>query len=432
MCSVVKPVVTELEHLEHEIVELAAQIHAATCRWLELVAEFDRREGWTSWGCKSCAHWVAWRCAISPVAAREHVRVARALWELPLIRASFARGELSYSKVRALTRVAGIQREEELVSMARHATAAQLERILGAYRRALRVQRSATEPGRPERWVRWRHDEDGSLVLTARLPAEEGAVVLAALDAAGDASAEACGEAAAAGDVASWPERCADALLATAESALGCEPAGRSGDRYQVVVHVDSDVLAGASAETAVAELEDGAPVAVATARRLACDNALVGLVEREGETLSVGRKTRAIPPALRRALRNRDRGCRFPGCTTTRHVDAHHIEHWADGGETAVGNLVELCRHHHRLVHEGGYSVRRAGSGFRFRRPDGRLIPRLPTSASPHEEPVGRLRAACVARNACVPLGGGQHYDLGMAVDAVLACAPPPMALGV
>jgi hypothetical protein len=432
MCSKIKPVVTELEHLEHEIVELAAQIHAATCRWLELVAEFDRREGWSSWGCKSCAHWVAWRCAISPVAAREHVRVARALTELPLIRASFTRGELSYSKVRALTRVAGIQREEELVSMARHATAAQLERILGAYRRAVRVQRSAAELGRPERWVRWGHDEDGSLVLTARLPAEEGAVVLAALDAARDASAEAFGEAAVADDVPSWAERCADALVATAESALRGEPTARSGDRYQVVVHVDAHVLAGASAEAAVAELENGTPLAVATARRLACDNALVGLVEREGETLSVGRKTRAVPPALRRALRNRDRGCRFPGCTTTRHVDAHHIEHWADGGETAVGNLVELCRHHHRLVHEGGYSVRRAGSGFRFRRPDGRLIPRLPAPASPDEEPVGRLRAACVAHNACVPLGGGQRYDLGMAVDAVLAYAPPPMALGV
>ena len=147
MCSMVKPVVTELEHLEHEIVELAAQIHAATCRWLELVAEFDRREGWSSWGCKSCAHWVAWRCAISPVAAREHVRVARALAELPLIRAAFARGELSYSKVRALTRVAGIQREEELLSMARHATAAQLERILGAYGRVVRAQRAGGGAG---------------------------------------------------------------------------------------------------------------------------------------------------------------------------------------------------------------------------------------------------------------------------------------------
>ncbi len=195
---------------------------------------------------------------------------------------------------------------------------------------------------------------------------------------------------------------------------------------------MDSDVLSGASAEAAVGELEDGTPIAVATARRLACDNALVGLLERDGETLSVGRKTRAIPPALRRALRNRDRGCRFPGCTTTRHVDAHHIEHWADGGETAVGNLVELCRYHHRLVHEGGYSVRRAGARLVFRRPDGRRVPHHPPPVTGDRTGRGRLRGPRVAHDACVPLGGGQRYDLGMAVDAVLAYAPPPMALGV
>ena len=95
----------DLERLETEIVELAAQIHAATCRWLGLVAEFDRREGWKAWGCRSCAHWVAWRCSLSDVAARDQVRVARRLEGLPLVRAAYAAGELSYSKVRALTRV---------------------------------------------------------------------------------------------------------------------------------------------------------------------------------------------------------------------------------------------------------------------------------------------------------------------------------------
>ena len=427
----VKPVETELEHLEHELVELAARIHAATCRWLELVAEFDRRDGWSSWGCKSCAHWVAWRCAISPVAAREHVRVARALAELPLIRGAFARGELSYSKVRALTRVAGIEREEELVSMARHATAAQLERILGAYRRVVRAERSTTQSGRPERWVRWRHDDDGSLVLTARLAAPEGAVVLAALDAACEACAQSSSGAEKA-DAQTWPERCADAFVATAESALRSGPAAGSGDRFQVVVHVDADALAGASAEAAVGELEDGTPIAAATVRRLACDGALVGLLERGAQTLSVGRKTRAIPAALRRALRNRDRGCRFPGCTTTRHLDAHHIEHWADGGQTAIGNLVELCRHHHRLVHEGGYMVARSGDAIVFRRHDGRGIPRVPSPPRLDGPIKAPLRQASVAQDACVPLGGRQRYDLGMAVDAVLAYAPPPMAIGV
>src|SRR3954447_825298 len=116
-----------LELLEREITELASHIHAATCRWFGLVAEFDRREGWAPWGCRSCSHWVSWRCGIAPVAAREHVRVARRLTELPLVRAAFGRGELSYSKVRALTRVDGIEREAELLELAQHATAAQLE-----------------------------------------------------------------------------------------------------------------------------------------------------------------------------------------------------------------------------------------------------------------------------------------------------------------
>ena len=138
----------------------------------------------------------------------------------------------------------------------------------------------------------------------------------------------------------------------------------------------------------AESELADGTPLAAETARRLACDAAIVPLIERAGRPLSVGRKTRSIPPALRRALSSRDRGCRFPGCTNHRTVDAHHIEHWANGGATSLENLVQLCRHHHRLLHEGGYSVTKAGAGFVFRRPDGREIrpiPRPPRGCSPH-----------------------------------------------
>src|SRR5918994_4504380 len=176
MCS------SDTDRLADEITELASHIHAATCRWLGLVAEFDRRGGWGEWGCRSCAHWISWRCGISPVAAREHVRVAARLGELPLIRGAFAEGRLSYSQVRALTRVEKVAAEEELLSLARHATAAQLERLLRAYRGVVARAR-AGEGGGPERWVRWDHADDGSLLLRARLPAEEGAVVLAALQA---------------------------------------------------------------------------------------------------------------------------------------------------------------------------------------------------------------------------------------------------------
>src|SRR5918992_112412 len=119
-----------LERLEPQITQLASQIHADTCRWLCLVAEYDAREGWAQWGCRSCAHWVSWRCGAAPGAAREHVRVARRLTELPLIRRAFSEGRLSFSKVRALTRVGDVEREDDLLELARHATAAQLERLV--------------------------------------------------------------------------------------------------------------------------------------------------------------------------------------------------------------------------------------------------------------------------------------------------------------
>src|SRR5829696_3830558 len=228
-----------LELLEREITELASHIHAATCRWLGLVAEFDRREGWADWGCRSCAHWVSWRCGIAPVAAREHVRVARRLEELPSIRAAFADGQLSYSQVRALTRVEKVDKEEELLSLARHATAAQLERLVRAYRGVV-VRARVAERGGPERFVTWSHDDDGSLVLRARLPAEEGAVVVAALEAgvdglvaAHDASAEAPRRDEDASAEAPVRERASAEALprddedASAEAPLHCRATGR-------------------------------------------------------------------------------------------------------------------------------------------------------------------------------------------------------------
>jgi hypothetical protein len=122
------------ERLEGEICKLAAHIWAATCRWLCLLAEFERREGWKESACVSCAQWLSWRCGLAPGAAREQLRVARRLSELPRIKAAFARGELSYSKVRAVTRVASAKTEEDLLMLAQHATAAQLERLVRTYR----------------------------------------------------------------------------------------------------------------------------------------------------------------------------------------------------------------------------------------------------------------------------------------------------------
>src|SRR4051795_5926974 len=157
-----------LEQLENEITELAAHINAATCRWLRLVGELDRREGWLDWGCKSCAHWLSLRCGLGLTAARQQVRVARALSELPVIGASFGRGELSYSQVRALTRVAAPEIEEDLLSVARHATGAQLEVLVRAYRGVLATELEAANEAHRERFLVYSHEDDGSLVISAR------------------------------------------------------------------------------------------------------------------------------------------------------------------------------------------------------------------------------------------------------------------------
>jgi Domain of unknown function (DUF222) len=176
-----------LERLEDEITSLAGHINAATCRFLELVGEFDRREAWGHWGCASCADWLSWRCGLAPRAAREHVRVAIRLRELPRVREVFARGQLSFSQVRAICRVADEGSEETLVDFAEHATAAQLERIVRAYRGVLATDLAEVNRSHDQRYLVHHLEDDGSLVIQARLPAEEGATVLAALQAGRDA-----------------------------------------------------------------------------------------------------------------------------------------------------------------------------------------------------------------------------------------------------
>src|SRR5881397_2259985 len=160
-----------LDELEGEIATLASHIYAGTCRWLELVGELDRRGSWTEWGCGSVAEWLAWRCALSPRSAREHVRVARRLAELPLIHEAFGCGELSYARVRALTRVAEPEDERELLELARHLTAAQLERAVRAYRH---VTAAEADDLHAIAYAGYSWQQDGSLVVRARLAPEDG------------------------------------------------------------------------------------------------------------------------------------------------------------------------------------------------------------------------------------------------------------------
>jgi hypothetical protein len=375
------------EQLEAEITELWGYLNAATYRFLTLVAEFDREEGYAYHGLGNTAQWLNWQCGIGPVAAREKVRVARALEQLPEIADAFAKGEISYSKVRAMTRVATAANESVLVSVARHGTAAHVEKLVRKY--SWTQRRDAAELSQRQYEHRDAYcffDMDGEFVLHARLPREIGAVVRKALDVAVEAVRESKNVSAETPLQIPANVWHADALRLMAETFLEhhgeATCGGSSADRVQVIVHIDQAILSEqqAAAESGPhrCELESGPALALDTARRLACDATVVGLVEGEdGEPLDIGRKTRAIPAAIARALRSRDGGCRFPGCDRTRFCDGHHIEHWANGGETKLDNLITLCGFHHRLVHEGGYGVRRTDDGlFVFTKPDGTRVP--------------------------------------------------------
>jgi len=424
------------DELADRLSELHAHITAATCRFLELLAEFDENEYYVTAGFHSTANWLNWRCGIGMNAAREKVRVARALQGLPKIRRAFARGEISYSKVRAITRAADTQNEDYLLMFARHGTAYHVERLIAGFRRVKRIE--AAEQDDPEdrapqyRGVSSYWDEDGCLVVTARMPAEQGAMFLKAVELAVDRGFEAERNEAEESPDSSKPrprigQRRCDALAEMAETYLACEaPGGSSGDRYQVMLHV--------SAETSSAEpldfprIDKGPGVSAETSRRLSCDASIIPIVrDMKGEPLSIGRKSRTIPPAIMRALWVRDGGCRFPGCTNSRFVDGHHIKHWADGGETSLENLVLLCRRHHRLVHEGGYSCERTSRGIAFRSPRGNVIPdvfRLEAPASVNEPTAwiaGQVDCNHIDSMTCVTHYDGMGCDWGLAVGMLV-----------
>lgn len=433
-----------LKDLEAQITELAGHLNAANYRFLKLLAEFDRREGWAGVAVQSCAHWLNWKCGIDMGAARQKVRVAHALETLPKIAAAMERGQISYAKVRAVTRVACPATEDCLLNIALHGTAHHVETLVRHFRRMKQAQELSREAQQQaNRFLRYRWDDDGSLILNASLPAEIGALVLKALEAAVEASPtpkpaqEMHFGQVPPDDPINRPSRSvqrADALGLLAESFIEHGAEAMSGDRHQVIVHVSAETLrAHSTAEPddrhdGSCELEDGPSIAAETLRRFACDASIVALIENEqGEPLNVGRKTRSIPPALRRALNARDRGCRFPGCTHTRYVDAHHIHHWAHGGETKASNLVSLCRFHHRKVHEGAVKVHVLDDGaLRFLQPNGQSFDSV---APNHTQPLGdweqlpavhRERRISIDKHTAVTHWTGERMDYAWAVEAL------------
>ena len=416
-----------LTELGDRILEISAHMELADHRRLQYLAEYDARRGWELGGHASCAHWLAAGAKLDLGTAREKVRVARALEDLPETSAWMALGRITFSQARALTRVATPDDEAELLEMAEGMTTAQLERMV----RGWRMKSAADAVEREEERQRARSfsvapDLDGMYVVRGRLTPEQGAVLMRAIEAASDMlfREETHGqpyesrtplpmptgrhetEAAAA-------RRRADAVALLAECALGAgfgtrrmldaqveaeaeaeaeadadadadarnatgdapstsvpaDPAptatsfplsGSRAGRYQVMLHVELDALRkdDPTCGAGCSHLDDGVRVSHETSRRLSCDATVVPLfLDAEGRIADAGHARRVVNPALRRALDARDRGCRFPGCEL-HYTEAHHIRHWADGGETSLANCVLLCRHHHRLLHEGGWNM--------------------------------------------------------------------------
>ena len=396
--------------LGEAIAETAAVLDAATHRFLTQLRAFDQAEGWQRAGALSCAHWLSWRVGMDLGAAREKVRVARKLADLPAIDRAMAEGTISYSKVRAMTRVATASNQDDLLTMARTATGAQLDRI---GRLARQVKSFAGQTPRDveerQRYAVCRRTEDGMASIKIRLHPDEAVRVMKALE------------------VASGGGNLADGVVALAESALaaGGVPApgesapGRS--PVEVVVHIAADTLTGQTC------LGDGLSAEVS--RRLLCDSGVVPLLEdARGKTLDVGRKHRTIHAALQRALHWRDKGCRFPGCTNTRFLDAHHAVHWINGGETNLENTLLVCRRHHRYLHEYGYSVETAGDDFLFLDPSGRVVPPQGERPPLFGDPVRHLRewlpegGSMVTAESNAPGWDGQRVDYDLAVAAIFS----------
>jgi hypothetical protein len=372
-----------LQDLGDEICVLSAQLHAGTRRLLSLIARFDHAEGWEPGGHRGCENWLALHTGVALRTAREYVRVARSLEELPETSASMGRGALSLDQVRAVTRVASPESESDLLALAEGCTTAVLERQCRAWKTLSRKDEAERERELHDcRRLSLYPNGDGMYRLDGLLMPEVAATLGQALDRARFALYKRRGKDLWKDDPREAARRNADAIGLVAEWSLGSGSGDGSGSsdegddddddaadqanapisgtragRFQVMVHVEPATL-NHEGEPGRSELEDGTRLSAETARRLACDCGVVR-VDRgpKGEVLNVGRRTRSIPTALRRALDVRDRGCRFPGCGN-RFTDGHHFVHWGDGGETSLRNTFLMCRVHHRLLHEGGWKA--------------------------------------------------------------------------
>lgn len=405
--------------LEAEMLELRANINAATARFVSLVDEHARAEMWTEHdGCSSPAYFLSWQTGLTPHAARDMLGVAQALRDLPLVRAAFAAGELGFEQVRCLVSIAQPASEPELVRLATDMTGAQLARFCTVYRAAFLDRAEA----RRRRALRSGYRADGTYRMSATVPSEEGAILEAALEAAlkdmkGDGD-----EPDPDADDPLAAQR-ADALVLVAERSLRAgkdDPSEPS--PYQIVVHTDVSVLA-AEREPGAPYIEGGGPISGDALRRIACGASFVELTERNGQPLDIGRASRRATRAIRRALKARDETCRFPGCCRKARTDAHHLHGWTAGGVTALDNLALLCRFHHALVHRLGIRVEATEDGFVFTRPDGTVIrpPTAQPATGPTLQEINAEAGIGTDAQTCYPDWGGERGNIAAVAEGYL-----------
>lgn len=381
--------------IEEDFEELHRAVELLEAERLRRLAEIDRRRLFERDGHLSAAAWLATRFKVAWGTAREHVRIARGLEEMPATRRALDEGELSMSAVRVLvgardTDPSAFERSEgTLVEAARIHSLNDLKRVASYWRQA--VEREQALEGEEKLRERRRLHASVSLLGMVRvdgdLDPETGETLLTALGAVLDAEARSRGE----GDDRTPAQRRADALAEICRQWLDrSDRPTVAGERPHLTVTVGAEALAGAperpggpvvdrgGAPEPTSELDHVGPVSPEAARRIACDASVMRVVmSGRSEPLDVGRKTPVVSPAMRRAVIVRDRDCRFPGCDRPHPwCDAHHVVHWADGGPTAVQNLLLLCRRHHRMVHHrGGFRLELLDGRPVFRRPDGSLL---------------------------------------------------------
>ena len=432
-----------LERLEAELCTWSANLAAAEFRWFALLAEFDRREGWQQWECHSCMFWMRWQLGLDARTAREKLRVARALVGLPLIAEQMRAGRLSYSKVRAITRIAEPANEASLVAVALAGTTAQVERVVAAYRRALPPDHEASDAAQwAKRGLHVRHNDDRTITLTVTLPTAAGMEVLAAVDHfAVPAGVDPDGER------LSLAERRADAVVALAGAALAATDDQLATDRPRYLVHLHTgDERQEAHPEGSE---EMGSGVSDATTRRLCCDADHETVVHDTvhdtvhgdgsgpgdgpgdgtgdggggGEVVGVSARSSVIRGRLRRLVQLRDRTCQVPGCSHRARKEIHHLHHRGRGGTNQLGNLLLVCAYHHHRLHEGGWQAERLADGsVRFTLPNGRVIPPAPTAVEGDADAV-RAFERDAADGRCK--WQGDHLDLDWTLTTLFSHTP-------